>query len=121
MQKGDRRLDGRVCPNVLATFLLLLRDTAMRSGEGIRLKRKDVDLERCLITCNEPKKGSDPRILSELKGKPSGMVDVLPRTKEHVFGTKTLGSLKATYVQARKRLAFQLQNPRLNEIHLPTL
>jgi len=40
----------------------------MRCGEVIRLRWKDVDLERRIITLNEPEKGSNPRIFNELSG-----------------------------------------------------
>jgi integrase len=109
------------CPNIVATFLQLLKETAMRSGEAIRLQWKDVDLERRLIICNSPEKGSNPRIFSELTGKLLNMLNALPKKGDHIFGDSSLNSLKATYSRARKRLAFKLQNPRLKQIHFHTL
>jgi integrase len=93
----------------------------MRCGEPLRLKWKDVDLERRIITLNEPEKGSNPRIFNELSGKLLSMLDTLPRQNEKLFGTRTRNSLKNTYCRARKRLAHKLGNPRLNEIHFHTL
>jgi integrase len=57
------------CPITLAVFLQILKETALRSGEAIKLKWRDVDLERRVITCNDPEKGSDSRQFSELSGK----------------------------------------------------
>jgi len=108
-------------PNTVATMLQLLKETAMRSGEAIQLRWKDVDLERKLITCNSPEKGSNPRIFNNLSGKLLTMLNTLPRTNDYVFGTRSINSLKATYGRARKRLAFKLGNPRLKEIHFHTL
>ena len=109
------------CPNTVATFLQLLKETAMRCGEALRLKWKNFDLERRIITLNDPEKGSTPRIFNDLSGKLLSMLNTLPRENEYLFGTRTRNSLKNTYCRARKRLAFKLGNPRLNEIHFHTL
>jgi len=109
------------CPNTVATFLQLLKETAMRCGEALRLNWKDVDLERRIITLNEPEKGSNPRIFNELSGKLLAMLDTLPRENGKLFGTRTRNSLKNTFCRARKRLAHKLGNPRLKEIHFHTL
>jgi integrase len=108
-------------PNTLSVFLQLLKETAMRSGEAIQIPWKDVDLERRVIMCNEPEKGSNPRIFSDLSGKLLSMLNALPRENERVFGHTTINSLKATFTRSRKRLAFKLGNPRLNEIHFHSL
>jgi integrase len=108
-------------PNTVATLLQLLKETAMRCGEALGLKWKDVDLERRIITLNEPEKGSNPRIFNDLSGKLLSMLNTLPKENEKLFGTRTRNSLKNTYCRARKRLANKLGNPRLNEIHFHTL
>jgi integrase len=108
-------------PNTVATFLQLLKETAMRCGEALRLKWKDVDLERRIITLNEPEKGSNPRMFNDLSGKLLSMLNTLPRENEKLFGTRTRHSLKSSYTRARKRLAHKLGNPRLKEIHFHTL
>ena len=105
------------CPNTVATFLQLLKETAMRCGEALRLKWKNFDMERRIITLNEPEKGSNPRIFNDLSGKLLSMLNTLPRENENLFVTRTRNSLKNTYCRARKRLAYKLGNPRLNEIH----
>jgi integrase len=109
------------CPTSVATFLQLLKETAMRSGEAKRLKWIDVDLERRIITLNEPEKGSNPRIFDALSGKLLSMLNALPRLESPYVFTNTLNSLKATFIRARRRLAVKLQNPRLFKVHFHTL
>jgi integrase len=108
-------------PNPLAAFLQLLKETAMRRGEAIVIPWKDVDLERRIIMCNYPEKGSNPRIFSDLSGKLLNMLNNLPKENEMLFGTTTQCTLKNQLCRTRKRLAFKLGNPRLNEIHCHTL
>jgi integrase/DNA-directed RNA polymerase subunit M/transcription elongation factor TFIIS len=108
-------------PKAVSTMLFLLRETAMRIGEGIRLKWKDVDIKRKLIFCNEPEKGSNTRVFGDVDPQLLRMLDQMPRINECVFGNYTKDSLKATLGRARKRLAFKLGNPRLLGIHFHTL
>jgi integrase len=109
------------CPMKIATFLMLLKETAMRSGEAIRLQWKDVDLERQLITLNTPEKNSLPRQWNNPSQKLCDMLNALPRNDVRVFGTSTMYSLKATFSRSRRKLAFKLQDPRLLQIHFHTL
>jgi integrase len=109
------------CPPIEATLVQLLKETAMRSGEAKRLKWINVDFERRVIILNEPEKGSLPRIWNNVSSKLLNMLNALPRTSPYTFGNCTLNSLKATFIRARRRLAFKLQNPRLLEIHFHTL
>jgi integrase len=109
------------CPTTVATFLQLLKETAMRSGEARRLKWTDIDSQRRTITLNEPEKNSLPRIWNNPSSKLLNMLNALPKTSQNVFGNRTLNSLNATYGRNRRRLAFKLQNPRLLQIHFHTL
>ncbi|MEM3706021.1 MAG: tyrosine-type recombinase/integrase [Candidatus Bathyarchaeia archaeon] len=109
------------CPQTVATFLQLLKETAMRAGEAKRLKWTDIDFQRRIIILNTPEKGSLPRIFNNLSGKLLGMLNALPRKSQYVFGDCTLNSLKAIFYRARRRLAFKLQNPRLLNITFHTL
>lgn len=108
-------------PNILAVFLQLLKETGMRRGEAIAVPWKDVDLERRIIMCNCPEKGSNARIFSDLSGKLLNMLSNLPRENDLVFGTATMNQLKNQLCRTRNRLAFKLGNPRLKEIHMHTL
>ena len=105
----------------LATFLQVLKETAMRSGELIRLPWIDVDFERRIITLNHPEKRSLPRQWSNLSSKLWDMLEALPKKHERVFGPSTINSMKGTFVRYRKRMARKLQNPRLLYIHFHTL
>ena len=108
------------CPSTLAVYLQILKETAMRSGEAIKLKWRDVDLERRVITCNDPEKGSDSRQFSDLSGKLLNMLSQMPQSNEYVFAGKTKNSLKAVFTRCRAKQAFKLGNSRLKEIHLHT-
>ncbi len=107
-------------PNVLAAFLQLLKETGMRRGEAIAVPWKDVDLERRVIMCNYPEKGSNARIFSDLSGKLLNMLNNLPRENEMLFGTYTIDSFKNQLCRTRNKVAFKLGNPRLKEIHMHT-
>jgi integrase len=105
-------------PIQLAAYCQILKETAMRSGEAIKLQWRDVDLERRVITCNDPEKGSDSRQFNDLSGKLLNMLSQLPKTNELVFAGKTKNSFKAVFTRCRAKQAFKLGNSRLKEIHL---
>jgi len=107
-------------PRQVATFLQLLKETAMRSGEAKRLLWTDIDFERRLIILNEPEKNSLPRIW-HVSAKLINMLNALPRKSLRVFGDGPINSIKSTFIKARRRLAFKLQNPRLLQIHFHTI
>jgi len=109
------------CPRTVSTFLQLLKETAMRSGEAKRLKWTDIDFERRTITLNEPEKRSLPRLWNKVSQKLLSMLNALPKTSQKVFGDRTMNSTKGTFIRARRRLAIKLQNPRLLQIHFHTL
>jgi integrase len=48
------------CGKKTSTFLQLLKETTMRSGEAKRLIWTDLDFERNLVTLNDPEKRSNP-------------------------------------------------------------
>ena len=89
----------------LATFLHVLKETAMRSGELIRLPWIDDDFQKRTITCNMPEKGGNPRVITNLSGKLLAMIKRLPQGNKRVFGFTTKNSLKAMFTRERRRLA----------------
>lgn len=109
------------CSTRLSTFLQVLKETAMRSGEAIQLEWKDLDTERRILTCNKPEKGSLPRQWNKFSQKLWDMVNSLPKQDVRVFGPGSLNSLKANFTRSRTRLSVKLQNPRLLQIHFHTL
>ncbi|MEM2975834.1 MAG: tyrosine-type recombinase/integrase [Candidatus Bathyarchaeia archaeon] len=107
------------CGKKVSTFLQLLKETAMRAGEAKRLQWTDIDFEKGIIILNRPEKGSKPRIW---KVSPSLIerFKALPKESQRVFGDGPINSIKGTFLKARKKLAANLQNPRLNQISFHT-
>jgi integrase len=103
-----------------ATFLQLLKETAMRSGEAKRLKWTDIDFEKNIIILNLPEKGSNPRMW-KVSAKLIGMLNGLPNDCPRIFGEGPINSMKTTFLKTRKRLAAKLQNQRLLRISFHTL
>jgi integrase len=103
------------CGSKTSAFLELLKQTAMRAGEAIKLKWTDIDFERRIITLNAPEKGCNPRVW-KVSQKLIDMLNRLPKKNEYVFSGVTVASLKSSFWHSRKRAAFKLQNPRLNRI-----
>jgi len=103
----------------LAAFLQLLKETAMRSGEAFNLHWSNIDFERRLIILNNPEKGSNPRIF-KISQRLIDMLNALPRKSQRIFSNKTINSLKATFIETRKRIAHKLQNPRVLKISFHT-
>ena len=104
----------------LSTFLLLLKETAMRRGEAKRLEWINIDAERNTITLNEPEKHSNPRIW-KVPAQLISRLNALPKTSQKVFGDCKMDSLKSAFLHERKKLAVKLQNPRLLSIGFHTL
>ncbi|MEM3629156.1 MAG: site-specific integrase [Candidatus Bathyarchaeia archaeon] len=117
----EQELDALIAGSGSKTSVLLqlLKETAMRAGEAMKLKWTDIDFERRIITLNEPEKGSKPRIW-KVSEKLIGMLRSLPRENDNVFGKSRYETLKQTLQKTRKRLAAKLQNPRLNKITFHT-
>ncbi len=118
----EKEIDSLIagCGKKTATFLQLLKDTAMRCGEAKRLRWIDLDFEKNIITLNLPEKRSNPRMW---KGNRSlmDMLNSLPRKSQKVFGDGPINSMKTTFQRTRKNLAVKLQNPRLTRISFHTL
>ncbi len=103
----------------MATFLQLLKETAMRSGEAKRLEWTSIDFDKSIITLNAPEKGSNPRMW-KVTAKLIAMLYSLPKTHLRIFGDGPINSMKTTLIKTRKRLAATLQNPRLLRISFHT-
>ena len=103
----------------LATYLQLLKETGMRSGEATRLKWTDIDEERRIMILNTPEKGSHPRIW-KITAKLMNMLNALPRKNQYIFGNPNPRAIRALFCSTRKNLANKLQNPRLLKISFHT-
>jgi len=107
------------CGPKTSAFLQLLKETGMRCGEAIKLKWANVDLERRVVTLNDPEKAGKPRIW-KISSKLAAMLSRLPREGDHVFGGASTHTLRKCLWNVRKRLAHKLQNPRLLRISFHT-
>ena len=116
----ERELDDLIAGSgkKTAAFLQLLKETGMRAGEALRLKWTDIDFERQVIILNDPEKGGNPRIF-KISSKLIGMLNALPRKHERIF-PGSYHSMKRNFMLTRKRLAKNLQNPRLLRISFHT-
>jgi len=117
----ERELDDLIaaCGRKTATFLQLLKETAMRVGEASKLKWKNVDLQRKTIILNEPEKHGKPRIFN-ISSKLVNMLSSLPKTNEYVFGTHSKVTRGSVFYRLRKKIANKLGNPRLLQIGFHT-
>jgi integrase len=107
-------------PKKLSTFLLLIKETAMRRGEAKRLGWIDIDSERATVTLNEPEKHSNPRMW-KVTPQLVAQLNALPKTDQKVFGNCRMDSLKSAFLHLRKKQALTLQNPRLRRIGFHTI
>jgi len=107
------------CSRRVSVFLQLLKETAMRAGEAWQLRWTDMDFETGTIRVI-PEKGSKPRIF-KLSNKLVAMLNALPRNSDRIFGGGSVSYLRRTFERQRKRLAFKLGNPRLQQITFHTL
>jgi site-specific recombinase XerD len=110
-----------------AAFLTMLMETGFRSGEAWGLRWTDLDLERGIVTLNDPEKGSLPR-QQKISGKLVAMLNLLPKNTEKIWGDKNravehkkLYFFRIRYCAKRNRIAFNLQNPRIKQIRLHTM
>lgn len=101
----------------LQPYLQTVKETFARAGEIAALKWPDVDLERHIITINDPKKNSNPRQI-EITDKLVTMLKRIPKTNELVFGENAAKRMRQLFHWTRTRLAYRTQNPRIKEIHL---
>jgi integrase len=103
----------------IATFLRLLKETGMRSGEAFYLKWTDMDTVNNTVRVT-PEKSSKPRIF-KISNTLATMLDKLPKKSERIFDYRSKTSLRRTFEKQRKRIAHKLGNPRLLRIHFHTL
>ncbi len=108
------------CGRKTAAFLKLLKETGMRFGEAWRLKWTDIDFKNNIITCNDPEKGSRPRVF-KVSAELTAMLSKLKKKSIYVFGGAGQHAIKVSFMKQRKRLAYKLQNPRLTRISFHTI
>ncbi|MGB9676296.1 MAG: tyrosine-type recombinase/integrase, partial [Candidatus Bathyarchaeales archaeon] len=106
------------CSFQMATFLKLLKETGMRYGEAFNLKWTDVDFKANTVRIT-PEKGSNARMF-KISNELASMLARLPKKSDKVFSYKSKFYLRKTFLKMRKRVAFKLGNPRINQIHFHT-
>ena len=104
-----------------SAFLQLLKETGFRSIEARRIKPCDIDLDRRIVTLNEPAKNSNPRQF-KLSVKLQAMLTPFIRQtnpKDRIWPA-TANTVRAIYCRKRNYLAEKLGNPKLKQITLHT-
>jgi len=116
----EKELDQLIagCGKRTATFLQLLKETGMRSGEAWRLEWKDLDTEKRTLRLNNPEKRGNPRMF-KLSGKLVSMLSALPKESQRIF-PKSLKARRISFCMQRKKIAEKLKNPRINQITFHT-
>ncbi len=105
------------CSRRMATFLQLLKETGMRSGEACQLKWSDIDLvNNCVRVI--PEKNSNPRNLP-ISNKLVSMLNAMPKDTQRAFTYNTDAWIR-NYSRQRKKIASKLKSPRLLQIHFHT-
>jgi integrase len=114
----EKEIDALIagCGKKTATVLQTIKETGMRIGECLSLKWSAVDVEAHIITLNTPEKNSLPRIF-KVSPKLIGMLQLLPKISERLFGNTTRTSASVSLMKQRKKIARKLQNPRIAKIH----
>jgi len=102
----------------MATFLQLLKETAMRSGEAWRLKWTDINLKNKTITLNQPEKYGKPRMF-KVSLTLLAMLQALPKNSDFIF-EGSLPVFRATFRKYRTRMTAKLKNPRFKKITFHT-
>jgi integrase/recombinase XerD len=108
------------CGKKTSVVLRLIKETALRIGEAIRLKWTDVDFERNTVTLNEPEKHGQPRMF-KTSDQLVSMLHRLPKSTAEVFGKTQVVSIEQSLRIQRNRTAEKLGNPRLRQIHFHSL
>jgi integrase len=103
----------------MSVFLLILKETGVRSGEAFQILWTDIDFVNSTIRIT-PEKGSSPRIF-KLSSKLMVMIQRLPRSSRKVFRYSRMRSVTKTFIKQRKRISTKLGNLRIMQIHFHTL
>jgi integrase len=116
-QELDQLIAG--CKHRLSTLLQILKETAMRYGEALRLTWQDYDIERLTLSVNHPEKGSNARAV-KISVKLATMINMLPHDNETILNYASKECARKNFQRARKRISKNLCNPRLLQIHFHT-
>lgn len=101
-----------------AALLQLLKETAARIGEALKIELSDIDPQRQTIAINHPEKHSNARLLP-ITTKLINMIQNVPQRSNRIFNI-TPEVAEVTFIKIRKRTATKLNNPRIKQIHFHT-
>jgi len=110
------------CSCQMATFLQLLKETAARPVEAMRILWDELDFLQGVIPIKHPAKGCNPRVL-RMSEKLSNMLKNLPRSHEKVFIYKNEQVGGKTFLIVRKhtiKKQEQKNSEKLLSTHLHT-
>jgi integrase len=113
-----------------ATFLKLLKETAMRLGEAWQVEWKDFDTTNRTIMCNRPEKNSRSRAFN-ISNDLTMMLQSMPQRSQFIFSCSrqpidkedhrthmnNLKKQQGLLGHQRKRVSIKLKNPRIKEIN----
>ena len=102
----------------MTAFLQTLKETFADPGEALRLRWIDLDSTNNTITINHPVRGHNPRQL-KVSSKLVALLNALPKTSEQIFPTRYV-NIDACFRQLKRRVANNLQNPRILSISFTT-
>jgi integrase len=100
----------------LTAYLQTLKETFADPTEALRLRWIDINANS--ITINGPVRGHNPRQLP-VSNKLLAMLNGLPHDSELIFPT-TYRNMEIVYKRTRKRIARNLENPRILKITMTT-
>jgi integrase len=102
----------------LAAYLQTLKETFADPSEALRLRWIDLSASTNSITINRPVRGHNPRQL-HVSNKLLAMLSALPKDSELIFPT-CYRNMEIVFKRTRKRIARNLQNPRILKITMTT-
>jgi len=117
----EREIDDLIagCSKQIATFLQFAKETGARRGEIFNLEWTDINLVNLTVRIT-PEKGGQPRIF-HISNKLATMLSRLPKISHRIWKCKSAQNIERQFRRERKRVAYKLGNPRINQIHIHTL
>jgi integrase len=104
----------------IGLLLLIAKETGARAGEVYNLLWTDIDFEAKTLSIRA-EKNSNPRRF-KLSKRLLNVLECYPQSTERIFNHyKSLNLLRRTFERQRKRIAYKLSNPRINQIKIHTL
>jgi integrase len=102
------------------TLLQLLYETGARIGEASQIKWTDIDFKSKTVAINHAEKGSNNRTLP-ISEQLIVMINAMKKREDNLIFNPSIKTLYSTFDKSRRRVAKELNNPRLRKIHFHTL